>query len=528
MAKLGALLAKGYFPKELPPCFSTEQFAAAAENQRSNFRTAFERPPSTRCCPYSLARTGHIRRPLRVPNPIQHFRLCDCIDSNWPALAAFTSASPISISTPTPGPSGKRAVLPRLSHGALLFHRALNLSGYEYVLKTDIADFYSSVYTHSIPWALHSKPVAKAKRRDLTLLGNLLDLLVRSAQDDQTVGIPIGPDTSLVISEIIASAADNQLDKRIAHLRGYRHYDDYELLCRSAGDAQELISILQDELHKFELRLNPSKTEVHQAPMRLEEEWVSTLRRFQFGTNPRSEADDLVRYFDLVGDYVREHSSKHVMKFSLGRFRKRTTHTSNWHLFQSLLCQALISDPSAISQFVAILDHHQSRGYAISRDLIEPLLNDVIGKCAPFHFHEEVSWALWALLAFEFAVSEDAAAAISRVDNSMVALLALDAQQQGRVNGGIDTAEWENRMGQDELFQEQWLLSYEANVKGWLPSQRGTDHVLADPFFRELKNRDIQFYSPVVGTRALAASLAMREEWFYWESGTKGTPNAGT
>ncbi len=49
-------------------------------------------------------------------------------------------------------------------------------------------------------------------------------------------------------------------------------------------------------------------------------------------------------------------------------------------------------------------------------------------------------------------------------------------------------------MSADALYDEHWLLAYEANVKGWLPSVSGTDHVAADPNFGFLKSRKAFFY----------------------------------
>jgi hypothetical protein len=49
-------------------------------------------------------------------------------------------------------------------------------------------------------------------------------------------------------------------------------------------------------------------------------------------------------------------------------------------------------------------------------------------------------------------------------------------------------------MTKDGLYDEQWLLAYEANVKGWLPSVGGGDHVNADPGFSFLKNAGVEFY----------------------------------
>ncbi len=64
--------------------------------------------------------------------------------------------------------------------------RATLNAGYELLAEADIAAFFHSVYTHTIPWAIHGKVLAKQKKQDMSLYGNLLDLLVRNAQDGQT------------------------------------------------------------------------------------------------------------------------------------------------------------------------------------------------------------------------------------------------------------------------------------------------------------------------------------------------------
>ncbi len=60
-------------------------------------------------------------------------------------------------------------------------------------------------------------------------------------------------------------------------------------------------------------------------------------------------------------------------------------------------------------------------------------------------------------------------------------------------------------MSVDALYDEHWLLAYEAKVKGWLPSVSGTDHVAADPNFGFLKSRKVFFYDQ---SRATAAGTA--------------------
>ena len=45
-----------------------------------------------------------------------------------------------------------------------------------------------------------------------------------------------------------------------------------------------------------------------------------------------------------------------------------------------------------------------------------------------------------------------------------------------------------------QLYDDNWLLCYEADVKGWLHSRSGKDYIAKDKFFSYLKNYNIQFY----------------------------------
>ncbi|KJR44222.1 hypothetical protein UF75_5394 [Desulfosporosinus sp. I2] len=47
----------------------------------------------------------------------------------------------------------------------------------------------------------------------------------------------------------------------------------------------------------------------------------------------------------------------------------------------------------------------------------------------------------------------------------------------------MDVSIWAALMKVEELYDENWLLAYEANVKGWLPSVSGSDYVVTDPIF---------------------------------------------
>ena len=52
------------------------------------------------------------------------------------------------------------------------------------------------------------------------------------------------------------------------------------------------------------------------------------------------------------------------------------------------------------------------------------------------------------------------------------------------------------RMSANDLREDEWLLSYEANVQGWFPSVENGDHVANDPEFGFLKPNAVRFCKP--------------------------------
>lgn len=176
--------------------------------------------------------------------------------------------------------------------------------------------------------------------------------------------------------------------------------------------------------------------------------------------------------------------------------------------FQALILQAATFEPSAIKEAIQAIYHSETNhGLIVDRQLLELTVNRIAAMCARVGHHYELSWCLWAAINWGLNIEVLVAADVSAVDNSIVAILALDAEQLGLFGGHLNPAMWQARMDQRELHDQEWLLAYEANVQGWLPSVGGGDHVAADAAFRLLKNANVRFYrrSPSPFTRGALA-----------------------
>ena len=144
---------------------------------------------------------------------------------------------------------------------------------YKYISVTDIANCYGSIYTHTIPWALHGKTLSKHNRgRSKTkLFGDQIDNVFQDMQYGQTNGIPQGNVISDLIAETILGYADMLFIQKIDDIAStagqseiefeiLRYRDDYRIFTNSMEGARKLLLTLTQVLQSLNMRLNQSKT----------------------------------------------------------------------------------------------------------------------------------------------------------------------------------------------------------------------------------------------------------------------------
>jgi hypothetical protein len=131
---LHRLLTRGYFPEELPPPFSTTTFANYV-SRRSRVAFPFAGgPTASQPEMYYQARTGTLRRPLAILNPIHYAALGDFVIRNWDALRKAVTKSLISLTSPQIGAEG-RALGRKLPFRALAERRAELRSGGRFLVR---------------------------------------------------------------------------------------------------------------------------------------------------------------------------------------------------------------------------------------------------------------------------------------------------------------------------------------------------------------------------------------------------------
>jgi hypothetical protein len=410
------------------------------------------------------------------------------VEQHWNELLVLCQKSKISLTTPKL--SSKRALEGSHERKAEGIERATRSVGLRYVLHADLARFYPSIYTHSIPWAIHGK--ALRADRSPALYGNLIDLWIRETQSQQTGGIPVGPDTSFLIAEVIASAIDSSLSEAIGGLSGTRYIDDYHLYFASRSHAEGALSELHRIAGIYELDINDLKTSIEEVPEAIEPAWKTHLRAVFIAK--KDYATSFKAIFDLAAMLAKENPQDGVFAYLVKKIeavlRKHKLTDEDWSIVDSLLLRVAVGDPACLPTILRIFEYN-SRMPANSGSA----LSSICIHHAQLQQASEVAWALWTAKKLAAPLSQEAADAVELVDDDIVGLAALDLHNQNLLpypQRGF--ALWESYMNPGELYSDHWLLTYEAYVQGWLVSANGTDYVAADPYFKILQEHAVRFF----------------------------------
>lgn len=144
---------------------------------------------------------------------------------------------------------------------------------YEYMLKTDITNFYPSIYVHSLSWAIANRQTCKdylGKKDNLCppeiILGRAIEDYILSMQSGETMGIPIGSGLFDFLAELVLGYADMKLAETLQvdtdpDLQILRYRDDYTIFSNDPEKLKRVISVLHSVLSDLKLSLNERKTE---------------------------------------------------------------------------------------------------------------------------------------------------------------------------------------------------------------------------------------------------------------------------
>ena len=492
MNRFFRLLAFGYFPKEVPPVFWTGDFAKSVGRAQPQLASILSKKWSKPCA-YLLQQRARYRRPLSIPNPNAFVSTAHTITTHYAAIQAKLAKSNFAVSSPKFNRKTKffRAVGPNHSGDELRVRKLGLRASFPYIVRFDIKNFYRSVYTHSIEWAVVGKATAKASlsKGAPGNPGKDLDTAVRMGQDGQTIGIPVGPDTSFLIAETILAAIDDRLgfDRKCA----LRFYDDYEVGAASEGEAEEILHQAESAFAEYELELNPDKSHVLKSSGDLNSSWRLQIKAATKERPRRPE--DAVDLFSLASSLARQNHEDFVLGYFLRRMRMFVLPKPLWGVWQQILMATAIAEYGALRGIYEQLDLYERIGYRVNKTQLRDVLLQKAKRELRGSVSSELSWILFGFLKFGLVVDAQLIADVLTRGDDVSRILALKLAAAKKLSIKAKVRQLLAQLGPVGPHSEHWLLFWEMYRNGWAPSAALQSALTVEPIFAHLDKEGVSF-----------------------------------
>jgi len=516
-----ALLSKGYFPKELPPVFTTLDFGThvdeIVEEWRSSgvFKTDTKslgnlpgKKPRKGAYTYKLAaaepeiiskpKRGYERRDVQVTHPLPQALLACEVGDNWRSIQGWLSRQTFSEDEIRVGPDFERSIK-GINFAVHAAKKSYLQATSDWVVTTDITRFYPSIYTHSIAWAAYGKEQVKLSLNVYKgSLADRLDLLVRSCNRNQTVGIPVGPETSRIIAEVISARIDSEYRSRFPEAKTDsidRLQDDWTIGVSSLEEAERVLSAISGIYRGFGLDINGSKTSIDRIVSERQSAWVSEMGAFLSHRSGVLSGARLREFLELTLILQSQNPSAPVVSYALSVIEDVEIEPGDLPATESFLIKAAVVAPISLDRICRVILDIQNRTTALSAKRIGQrfmhLAEVALNKGQGF----EVIWLLYTLRGLKRPIDIRPLRENLAVEpSSSIALLLLDMKSKGLCIGKLPTSEWDAKITEESIQTDwTWLLAYEGFRHGWLTDHHG---LMAKPLFQPMASRNVVFYDP--------------------------------
>jgi len=344
----------------------------------------------------------------RLPHPLFVRELGIFFEAHWNDIEKTFQSSPGSVSRPILDDAGPRHV--RITpHSDLPRIRLTTLSRFAYCLIADVSRFFPSIYSHTIPWALNGKAAAKLDPdwKSTAVWGNRLDFSVRQAQSRQTIGIPVGPDGSKIVAEIIMSSVDREFVRLSgSQVATYvRHVDDYWIGGHTIDECERHLRNLRSTLKEHSLDINELKTKIISTKFVFGESWPSEIERAISNSFHASGAvdfadppiEDPIATFGMIIERAVEANDDGIIRKAIRVLDRRRSWEGDWDVLEHFLAQCAVQFPHSFDYVARVVAWRLRLSRPVNCDLWIDIARHAALHNGSLGRDSEACWAIWLL-----------------------------------------------------------------------------------------------------------------------------------
>lgn len=502
---LGYLIKSHYLADEFPTILTTDHFAAFCVANYTNLpATEVLLKRITQGAGYSAPRRMDARRPLFLPHPVSQLALSKVIANHRQEIVAAINGSALTLYNTKPDIKNERFFV-GIDFKAKAEREAEVLARYPFIMMTDIANFFHTVYTHSLPWAVLGKQVVKdalepgagkiKKRHVEDHWSHHLDRAIQRGNSRETFGIPVGPDTSRVVAEVLLSGI--RLNPELAEIlrgrEGYRLVDDFFIGFEDEAAAGHCRDVLRRTLWQYNLHLNEEKTGIVRSSQFFGGGWKHEIESFVISRHSAAKQRECIqRLMEIALHHCSTRNDPVPASFFCQRLNSIEIISDNFRFVRDCMLR-VARDFTGCLKFVInfVTQFRDQLGDAESRQVLEQWLAQIFAAHTRRRHDMEIANALVICGILGIPITREAIGLKGREASPVVlAVLGLLAAD-GLLDEPWDN--WRPDLGANILNGTYWLPFYEAAVRGWSTEFKLIEAVAGDDFFGLLVSAGVTF-----------------------------------
>ena len=289
-------------------------------------------------------------------------------------------------------------------------------------------------------------------------------------QDGQTIGIPVGPDASRYVAELISTAIDSEFANRcdVSDIAVVRHVDDVWIGAHSHADAERSLWRYRESLREFELDINENKTHIYAANFRFTDAWPSDVSsRLEAALEaPENRREERLRAaLEYAFDLTVSSGDDGILKYAIRQLDQSEQHWDAWTTLQPFLMRSAVHFGHTIDYVARVLVWRK-----LTQDDVDgrwtTILQSVLDHHARLGNDSETCWLLFAALKLEIAVPDDVALNIIRNCGPLSTVAVLNCVDAGIADKSIFNSAFE-LLSQETGNGPMWPVFLEWGSKSW-------------------------------------------------------------
>jgi len=503
---LGFLLKSHYLSDDFPNVLTTGNFASfCVKNYKSLETVKALLGRTTLYGTFSAPRTTTTRRVLALPHPTNQLAISLIIANERNRIREVIESSKITLYKTSASAKAERA-FSGVDFRSRTKREAEILAKYPVVMTADIANFFHTIYSHSLPWAVLGKQHVKDVREGSDKIAqqeldkhwtSQIDVAIQRGNSRETFGIPVGPDTSRIIAEILLSGVhkNNSFAEMVKNREGYRLVDDFFIGFEDEASARICQDALRRSLWEYNLHLNETKTRIIHSSTVFDGGWKYEVENFQLDNSSRSkQRDGIQRLLEITLRHCEERHDSQPAAFFCRRLLSLDIMFPNFPFVRDCFLR-IARDFTVCLKFIAefVTQYRDILADNESLQVINHWARQVLATHARRGHDLEIAWVLVICGVLAIPVSQEFIGLKDReVSPVVLAVLGL-LSAEGLLAESWD--EWTTAPpGTGSVANgRNWLPNYEAVHRGWTTNAKIIKEIKGDPLFSRLLKAKVTF-----------------------------------